>query len=146
MYQLFPIVEKISETGCSIYFIVTRSKFNFNQRTKIILQNVGSTCTSSTVRIWIQCWPSKPLAQNLIFNRYFFIMLGWSLYVVLTQNKLYGHKEQDRGMLADAKFVSWWRLAQNRWVDYAEQNIFRAHISNFGTKFTACFILKYYLF
>ena len=44
-------------------------------------------------------------------------MLGWSLYVVLTQNKLYRHKEQDRGMLADAKFVSWRPVAQKIWLE-----------------------------
>ena len=39
----------------------------------------------------------------------------YSLYVNLTQNKVYRHQEQVRGKLADIRFVAWRCIVQEIW-------------------------------
>ena len=52
----------------------------------------------------------------------------YSLYVNLTQNKVYRHQEQVRGMLADIRFVTWRCIVQEIWsiqdeAHFQQQNI-----------------------
>ena len=45
----------------------------------------------------------------------------YSLYVNLTQNKVYRHQEQVRGMLADIRFVTWRCIVNEIWSIQNEQ-------------------------